>query len=195
MPAVMRAAAVVEKAGAPSVAIGATGFDSMGRAVGRALGIRHVPIVVYPGVILTDTSETFREKVRDFLAPEVMRALTARIDPGIEESSQGEPEPRDVVVSGSLDDIQAAFIEQQWSDGLPIMPPTVERVERFLRWTDRDPGEVIGVLPPERREATGWEGAGERARGGWRAGLRARARGVAGGSGARTLRDHGRRQR
>jgi hypothetical protein len=128
----------------------------MGRAIGRALGIRHVPIAVYPGVILTDTSETFREKVRDVLAPEVTRALTARIDPGIEESSQGEPEPRDVVVSGSLDDIQSAFIEQQWSDGLPIMPPTVERVERFLRWTDRDPGEVIGVLPPERREATVW---------------------------------------
>src|SRR5260370_29098874 len=160
MPAVMRAAAVVEKAGVPSVAIGATGFDSMGRAVGRALGIRHVPIVVYPGVILTDTSETFREKVRDFLAPEVMRALTARIDPGIEESSQSEPEPRDVVVSGSLDDIQAAFIEQQWSDGLPIIPPTVERAERFLRWSARDPGEVLGVLPPDRRGAPAADGVG-----------------------------------
>jgi hypothetical protein len=160
MPAVMRAAAVVEKAGVPSVAIGATGFDSMGRAIGRALGIRHVPIVVYPGGILTDTSETFREKIRDFVAPQVARALTARIDPetgsGTGKSSQTEPEPRDVVISGSLDDIQAAFIERQWSDGLPIMPPTIERVERFLRWTDSEPGEVIGLLLPERREATVW---------------------------------------
>src|SRR5260221_13824900 len=121
MPAVMRAAAVVEKAGVPSVAVGATGFDAMGRAVGRALGIRHVPIVIYPGVILTDTSEVFREKVRDVVAPEVTRTLTARIDPGTEEPSQDaqEPQPRDVVVSGSLDNIQAAFMERQWSDGLP----------------------------------------------------------------------------
>jgi hypothetical protein len=156
MPAVMRAAAVVEKAGVPSVAIGATGFDAMGRAIGRALGIRHVPIVVYPGVILTDTSETFREKVRDSVAPEVARALTARIDSGPSESAQREPEPRDIVASGSLDDIQAAFIERQWSDGLPVMPPTIERVERFLQWTDNDPGEVIGLLLPERREATVW---------------------------------------
>jgi hypothetical protein len=156
MPAVMRASAVVEKAGVPSVAIGATGFDAMGRAIGRALGIRHVPIVVYPGVILTDTSETFREKVRDFVAPGVARALTERIDGGPGESAQQEPAPRDVVVSGSLDDIQAAFIERQWSDGLPIMPPTIDRVERFLQWTDREPGEVIGLLLPERREATVW---------------------------------------
>jgi hypothetical protein len=158
MPAVMRAAAVVEKAGVPSVAIGATGFEAMGRAIGRALGIRHVPIVVYPGVILTDTSDVFAAKIRDVVAPEVTRALTARIDLGTEDAprDEQEPQPRDVVASGSLDDIQAAFMERQWSDGLPIMPPTIERVERFLRWTDREPGEVIGVLLPERREATVW---------------------------------------
>jgi len=37
-----------------------------------------------------------------------------------------------------------------------VVPPTVERVQAFLAWTDRDPGEVIGVLPPEFREATVW---------------------------------------
>ena len=36
------------------------------------------------------------------------------------------------------------------------MPPTRERVEAFLAWTARDPDEVLGVLPPEFREATVW---------------------------------------
>jgi hypothetical protein len=158
MPAVMRAAAVVEKAGVPAVAIGATGFEAMGRAVGRALGINHVPIVAYPGVILTDTTEVFQAKMRDIVAAKVAEALTARIDLGAEDHSQpdAEPAPRQVVMSASLDDVQEAFLAQQWSDGLPIVPPTIERVERFLRWTDRAPDEVISILLPERREATVW---------------------------------------
>lgn len=158
MPAVMRASAVVEGAGVPAVAIGATGFEAMGHVLGKLLGIGHVPIVVYPGTILTDTSDSFREKVRDVVAPGVSRTLVNGDEGALPESEAkvGEPGPRDVVQSGSLDEIQEAFMERQWADGLPIMPPTLEAVERFLGWTDRDPAEMIGVLSPERREATVW---------------------------------------
>ena len=42
------------------------------------------------------------------------------------------------------------------SDGLPIVPPTVERVAEFLRFCDR-PGETeLGVLLPDKRHATVW---------------------------------------
>jgi hypothetical protein len=157
MPAVMRASAVIERAGVPAVAIGATGFDGMGRAIGRAMGIGHVPIAVYPGVILTDTSEVFRHKVRTVLAEAVTRALTDRVDKVSEAvPDEREPAPREVVFSGTLDDVHEEFAERQWSDGLPIVPPTIERVERFLQWTDRQPDDVIGVLLPEKREATVW---------------------------------------
>ena len=35
-------------------------------------------------------------------------------------------------------------------------PATVEKVEEFLKFTDRDPAEVLGILKPENREATIW---------------------------------------
>jgi len=118
---------------------------------------------VYPGVILTDTSDVFRDKVRNVIIDGVTRALTARAEPSrvvAEPESprpeSPEPEPRQVVVSGSFDEVQETFIDRLWSDGLPIVPPTLDRVDRFLAWTDRDPGEVIGVLLPEKREATVW---------------------------------------
>ena len=158
MPAVMRAAAVAERAGVPAVAIGGGGFEPMGRAIGRSLGIRHVPIVSYPGVILADDSDTFRKKMRDTVAPAVVDALVDGAGPatGEQAAPEREPQPREIVFSGDLDAVQEHFTERGWTDGLPIVPPTLDRVERFLAHTARDAGDVLGSLAPEQREATVW---------------------------------------
>jgi hypothetical protein len=47
-------------------------------------------------------------------------------------------------------------VEERWTDGLPIVPPTLDRVDAFLRYSDRDPDEVLGVLLPGNRQATVW---------------------------------------
>ncbi len=52
--------------------------------------------------------------------------------------------------------MNAFFDEKQWSDGLPIVPPAMERVEQFLKYTDRPPDDVLGVLAPANRQATVW---------------------------------------
>ena len=46
------------------------------------------------------------------------------------------------------DDIEACF-DQDWSDGLPVVPPTQVRVMRMLAGTHRDPQEYIGDVPPD----------------------------------------------
>ena len=53
------------------------------------------------------------------------------------------------------DDVEAIndlFYERGWSDGLPIVPPTEERVARMLATTRLPPPTVLGVMPP--REGT-----------------------------------------
>ncbi|MFC6765001.1 hypothetical protein [Natrinema soli] len=40
------------------------------------------------------------------------------------------------------------------TDGLPVVPPTEERVKAMMTKTDRDPDEVIGVMPPRYGDAT-----------------------------------------
>ncbi|MBW0104276.1 hypothetical protein [Pseudonocardia sp. KRD291] len=158
MPAVMRAAAAAERAGVPAVAIGGAGFEPMGRAIGKSLGIGHVPIVSYPGVILTDDTDTFRTKMRERVAPDVVDALvagSATTATSAETSAPDrEPEPREIVFRGDLDAVQDHFEERGWSDGLPVVPPTLDRVDAFLARTRRDAGEIIGSLAPEQREAT-----------------------------------------
>ncbi|MBO0874421.1 MAG: hypothetical protein J2P19_13600, partial [Pseudonocardia sp.] len=139
MPAVMRAAAASERAGVPAVAIGGAGFEGMGRAVGRSLGIGHVPIVSYPGVILTDDTPTFRTKMRERVAPAVVDALTASVPSSGNGAADIEPASTDIVCRGDLDAVQEHFEERGWTDGLPIVPPTLERVAAFLAYTRRDP--------------------------------------------------------
>ncbi|WNV73579.1 thioredoxin family protein [Geodermatophilus sp. DSM 44513] len=48
-----------------------------------------------------------------------------------------------------LEDEHEALFDRGWTDGLPVVPPTPERVVRMLRGTSRDPGEVVAVVPPD----------------------------------------------
>jgi hypothetical protein len=50
--------------------------------------------------------------------------------------------------------VNGLYQERGWTDGLPIVPPTDRDVKEFLRWTDRDPLDVVAILPPRQGEAT-----------------------------------------
>lgn len=55
------------------------------------------------------------------------------------------------------DDVEAAYeyVEQElWSDGHPIIPPTEERVEKFVRYLGRQPQDVVAVVEPFKGLAT-----------------------------------------
>jgi hypothetical protein len=55
---------------------------------------------------------------------------------------------RRVELGASEDDLEAMF-ERGWSDGLPVVPPTPERVARMLTGTTRSPDAVVAVVPPD----------------------------------------------
>ncbi len=51
------------------------------------------------------------------------------------------------------DDWEACF-QRGWSDGLPVVPPTAERVLTMLTGTQRAPGDLVGEVPPNRAPCT-----------------------------------------
>lgn len=55
---------------------------------------------------------------------------------------------RPIEIAGSEDLMEACF-ERGWTDGLPVVPPTRERVLRMLAGTTRSPEEVVGTVPPD----------------------------------------------
>ena len=52
------------------------------------------------------------------------------------------------------EDLIEVCYENGWTDGLPVVPPTPERVERMLSGTDRNPEELIAAVPPKWGRAT-----------------------------------------
>ncbi len=81
------------------------------------------------------------------LEPGMPQKLAARFD--------GEPSfSARLVELGSLEDEQEAMFDRGWTDGLPVVPPTTERVVRMLEGTTREPDEVVRVLAPDYQPCT-----------------------------------------
>ncbi len=60
---------------------------------------------------------------------------------------------RGITVPASVDPIEYCY-ERGWSDGLPVVPPTRERVLEMLQGTRRAASEVIGQIPTDLIECT-----------------------------------------
>ncbi|MEM7017769.1 MAG: TlpA disulfide reductase family protein [Pseudomonadota bacterium] len=58
------------------------------------------------------------------------------------------------IAVGALDDEFEFMFDQGFSDGLPVIPPTPERVMRMLSGTARDAQEVVAVAPPNMAKVT-----------------------------------------
>ncbi len=54
----------------------------------------------------------------------------------------------------SAEDEMEAMYSRGWSDGLPVVPPTAERVMRMLTGTHRGANEVVAIIPPNLDECT-----------------------------------------
>ena len=60
---------------------------------------------------------------------------------------------RRIEVASAEDEIEMMYA-RGWSDGLPVVPPTPERVMRMLEGTRRDPSDIVAVVPPDLVECT-----------------------------------------
>jgi len=122
-------------------------------ATSIGIGLPNMPVALVPGHPGAQGPEELRRNILDVTVDRVIENLTgAQTTGGID----GEPGAREIVFTGGFDAVNRHFVDQEWSDGLPIVPPTRAKVEHFLRFTDRSPDEVLGVMLPDNRAATVW---------------------------------------
>ena len=80
------------------------------------------------------------------------------VEPGVREALQvrfGETgiRSREVESPSFADPVETCY-DRGWTDGLPVVPPTPERILRMLEGTSRRPDEVVGQVPPEMASCT-----------------------------------------
>ncbi|MBI2207573.1 MAG: hypothetical protein HYU41_27390 [Candidatus Rokubacteria bacterium] len=149
----VRASAVAERAGVPSSSLVCEGFLGQATSTAAGLGLPDLPLARLTGHVDAQSADELERNVVAVTIDGVVDNLT-RTPAAI--ADVAEPGARDIVFTGSLDDVNRVFVDREWSDGLPIVPPTMDRVQAFLAMTDRAPDERLGVLLPDRREATVW---------------------------------------
>jgi hypothetical protein len=113
----------------------------------------NLPFTAHPGHVNVATAEQVQENAAGMMLDQVIKGLTVQPPEG---KPTKEPGLKDIVFKGTFEDVNAFFYKREWSEGLPIVPPTVEKAEQFLKFTDRSSEEVIGKLLPDNREATIW---------------------------------------
>lgn len=147
-----------EYLGIPSVIIAGPGFIEQARNTALNNGVPVMRVAQYPGAFATHTADELVKNTREVLWPQIVDALTKPITE--EELSAGisgnKGDVRDDVFYGTLDEVNEYFKEMKWSDGLPIIPPTYEKVQSFLKYTDMRWDETVANLPIAHRNTTTW---------------------------------------
>ena len=143
----------MEQAGVPTAIILTEGFQRDADASARAFGMQAIPRVVVPRVYNNVTTEEAYAQTEP-IVPELIDLLTVQVSgEDIEDSVLAESQKQRETFEGAdqmaaFEAFNAAFIDRDWGDGFPLIPPTPERVEHMLTGTTADRDEVVCTLPP-----------------------------------------------
>ena len=147
-----------EYVGVPSVVIAGPGFVKQAKYTALNNGVAVLRTAEYPGAFALHTEKELIRNTREVLWPQIVAALTSPIT--TEEKTAGamadRGDIRDDVFYGIFDEVQAYFKEMNWTDGLPIVPPTFEKVNEFMKYTPYRWNETVAVPPVAHRDVKAW---------------------------------------
>ena len=101
----------------------------LARLTGKAGGVDDLSVAEYPGPLGIHDAAEIKRNVEAGLVEKIVDALT-RFDGSGAATTDAARDPRAIVHSGTAEEVNAFFSSKEWSDGLPIVPPTTESVER-----------------------------------------------------------------
>ncbi len=148
----------VEKAGKPTVSIVSEGFARDAMVSARAFGFPQFRYALVPEVLTGLSPERIEEHVTNSF-DQIVEVLTTDINGANGAAIADAHAAESLTVHGedrydAFESLNRLFIEKEWGDGFPIIPPTPEKVNAMLGGTTRDPQDVVSILPPGMRYAT-----------------------------------------
>ncbi|MCL4535962.1 MAG: hypothetical protein M1370_12480 [Bacteroidetes bacterium] len=143
------------KYGVPTISIHTDKFERAVRSVARVSGTPKFRQVFVPQPVMGKSDRELRAYVDGNdpttgkpVMQEVIEGLTKSLD---EEDVKGvtfeRTTPR-LVEPDTEENLHRLFLENNWTDKLPIILPTEERVAEMLKHTSRKPQEVVGHMRP-----------------------------------------------
>ncbi len=147
--------------GVPTASLQTNVFAPALRAVARTHGMPHLRYVYVPQPVMGKSPEELRAYVDGNdpitgrpVMEEVIEALTRPLSEEEQQQVRFDRSTPRYVEADTEADLQQTFMDSGWTDYLPIVLPTEERVEAMLAGTRHAPDEVVGRMrPTSTREA------------------------------------------
>jgi hypothetical protein len=142
--------AELEKAGVPTVAFVAQTFERDWQASARVFGFKDLPAAsVRRPLVGLDANDI------NPLVEAAFETLVQRLTQPMGQHAPEESAPASELITleaedryAALERMNAMFLENGWSDGFPLWPPTRERVDEMLAGTKRAASQTVAVLAP-----------------------------------------------
>jgi hypothetical protein len=141
------------KYGVPTVAIHTNAFEKVVQSVTQMHGMPQARYTFVPQPVMGKTGEQLRAYV-DGKSPISGRPVMQEVIEGLTRPAEGDrvketkferSTPR-LVEAGAEENLHRLFLDNNWTDKLPIILPTEEKVAKMLAHTSRKPDEVAGHL-------------------------------------------------
>jgi hypothetical protein len=150
----VRPAVEAEKLGIPGVVVTTTGFTTIARAAAKAEGMTALRVAEYPGPVGVHGEDLVVKNVENVLFGRIVDELTRPVVVAASAAAAAVRKAGEIVFEGTFDEINEHFRNREWTDNLPVIPPTAERVEAFLKHAGLPPDEEIAVLAQANLVAT-----------------------------------------
>jgi hypothetical protein len=145
----------LEERGVPSVAVHTHVFARLAKVTAHAYGMPKARQAFVPQPVVDRSPEDLRGYIegtdpiskRPFMQ-EVLEGLTRPLDEDDLKGVTFERTTPRTVAPATEDNLRALFIQNNWTDNLPIILPTEEKVAAMLKATSHKPDEVVGRLRP-----------------------------------------------
>jgi len=145
-----------EYIGIPTVTVAAPTFVAQVHSTGVNRGVPVLRTAEYPGAFASHSTDELKKNAREILWPQIKEALTTQITK--EEIEKYAPEGKrpadEIIYYGNYDDVQEFMTINNWTDGLPVVPPTDEAIQEYLKFTGYKGSDVLGTFALAYRECT-----------------------------------------
>jgi hypothetical protein len=137
----------IERRGIPTVTVFSTAFADAARVQAAGRGMADLRLVRIPHPMHTASRAQVAER-----ADTVIAALAERLTTSASAGAAALRPTNAAAVTG--EDDQELLFARGFTDGLPVVIPTAQKVAQMVRAGGRDAGETVGPIPPRWRTAT-----------------------------------------
>ncbi len=135
----------------PAITVCSTAFTLLGKKQLKALGCEDHPLALIPHPFGLRTREQVRgiaEKCVDDIARIAIDPQAGTPARGKTAKTAGAARAGRIEVPEDADEFDRFCIDRRWSDGLPLHPPTLDRVERMIAASGRAADDIVAVVQP-----------------------------------------------